>query len=185
MSGSWIIRVVSSAPVGPVLCAVDLSEPSRRALLHAAALAAAFQSTLAVLRVAHAAEGQVGERAAAAHELDEFVRATLPSGTAGAGRPDILLRPGEPALAIIHARSGETADSDLAAARLNESYIAADAFQLAEVCAARGEADKAFEWLNKALEERDPGLTHAKASVHLRSLYDDPRWEDLTNKIGL
>jgi tetratricopeptide (TPR) repeat protein len=89
------------------------------------------------------------------------------------------------ALAIIHSRSGEAADSDLAAARLNESYIAADAFQLAEVCAARGEADKAFAWLNKALDERDPGLSHAKASVHLRSLYHDPRWEELTNKVGL
>lgn len=89
------------------------------------------------------------------------------------------------ALAIIHARSGETEDSDRSVSKLDESYVTADAFQLAEVCAARGEADKAFEWLNKALDERDPGVTHAKASVHLRSLYDDPRWKELMKKLGL
>ena len=68
---------------------------------------------------------------------------------------------------------------------LEQAYIAGDAFQLAEVCAVRGEVDKAFGWLGRALDERDPGITHARVSTHLRSLQADPRWEALTKKLGL
>lgn len=56
-----------------------------------------------MLRVTPSAIGEFAERAAAAHEVDEFVRATLPPASVGAALADILLRPGEPADAILHA----------------------------------------------------------------------------------
>ncbi|MEO5858410.1 MAG: tetratricopeptide repeat protein [Pyrinomonadaceae bacterium] len=88
-------------------------------------------------------------------------------------------------LAIVNAKAGHSSNSDRLFEELEQAYVAGDAFQLAEVCAVRGEVDKAFGWLDRALEERDPGITHARVSTHLRSLYGDPRWDLLTEKLGL
>jgi TolB-like protein/cytochrome c-type biogenesis protein CcmH/NrfG len=89
------------------------------------------------------------------------------------------------ALAIINSRLGSSENAERLYEELGQAYIAGDAFQLAEVCAARGEIDEAFRWLDQALEERDPGITHARVSTHLRSLYADPRWDALTERLGL
>jgi TolB-like protein/predicted Zn-dependent protease len=89
------------------------------------------------------------------------------------------------ALAIVNSRINGSERADRLFEELEQAYIAGDAFQLAEVCAVRGEFDKAFDWLNRALEERDPGITHARVSTHLRTLHADPRWEELTKKLGL
>jgi nucleotide-binding universal stress UspA family protein len=89
--------------LGPTLCAVDLSAPSRRALTHAAAFAASLQTRLVVLRVAEAAAGEIGERAAAADDVDAFVRSTLQQEATSARQVEIMLRPGDPAHAILHA----------------------------------------------------------------------------------
>ena len=89
------------------------------------------------------------------------------------------------AFAILAAKTGDKENSDAAIGELEKAYVEGDAFQIAEVYAARGEADEAFAWLGRALEERDPGITHARVSTHLRSLYDDPRWHELTKKLGL
>jgi tetratricopeptide (TPR) repeat protein len=68
-------------------------------------------------------------------------------------------------------------ESDIA---LN-NLIAADqkeaAYQIAEVYAYRGEADKAFEWLDRAYQQRDPGIPGLKTDPLLRSLREDPRYD--------
>jgi TolB-like protein len=89
------------------------------------------------------------------------------------------------ATSIVHTRIGDIEVAGRAADALVASYEPGDAFQLAEVFAVLGDADKSFEWLDMALEERDPGITHARASTHLRSLRDDPRWSALMRKLGL
>jgi len=48
----------------------------------------------------------------------------------------------------------------------------------------RNEIDQAFEWLERAIEERDPGVTHTKANPRFRLLRDDSRWPALLKKIG-
>ncbi len=60
-----------------------------------------------------------------------------------------------------------------------------DAYQMAELHAVRNEADLAFEWLERALTRRDPGVTHAKASPRLRSLESDVRWLPFLERLGL
>ena len=45
-------------------------------------------------------------------------------------------------------------------------------YQVAEVYGARGEADKAFEWLEKTYADRDPGLSYMKMDPNARQ---DPR----------
>lgn len=109
------------------------------------------------------------------HEADALSQAAL--------EPDEFWRTW--GLAIINFRLGNMENAELLYEELGQAYVAGDAFQLAEVCAVRSEVDKAFEWLDRALEERDPGITHAQVSTHLRPLHNDSRWGVLITKLGL
>jgi TolB-like protein/tetratricopeptide (TPR) repeat protein len=92
---------------------------------------------------------------------------------------------GLPATAIIHHVAGRRAESDAALQELIAKYEMNSAYQVAEVYAARGEADLAFEWLDRAYAQRDPGLTQMKTDLCLRSLHTDPRWGVFLRKMGL
>ena len=60
------------------------------------------------------------------------------------------------------------------------------AFQIAEIFGFAGDADTAFTWLEKAVDQRDPGLTDELLSTEtLQSLHRDPRWEPLVERLGL
>jgi serine/threonine-protein kinase len=59
------------------------------------------------------------------------------------------------------------------------------AYQVAEVYALRGEKDKAFEWLQIALDDRDAGMLGLLVDPVLRGLRDDPRYKNLLAKVGL
>jgi len=48
-----------------------------------------------------------------------------------------------------------------------------------------GDKDKAFEWLDKAVEQRDPIHYTIKVVPMFRSLHSDPRWAVLLKKMGL
>src|SRR5262245_6287300 len=63
------------------------------------------------------------------------------------------------AVAIVHHGLGHRADSDVALRELVEKHADTAAYQIAEVHAARGETDRAFEWLDRAFDQGDPGLT--------------------------
>jgi hypothetical protein len=59
------------------------------------------------------------------------------------------------------------------------------AFQIAEVYAFRGEASKAFEWLERAYRQRDGGFAAMKGNPLLRSIEKDSRYVDLMKKVKL
>ncbi len=59
------------------------------------------------------------------------------------------------------------------------------AYQVAEMMAWRGEADRAFEWLERAFRERDGGMLLASLDPLLASLHADPRWSTLLRKMDL
>ena len=48
-----------------------------------------------------------------------------------------------------------------------------------------GEPDRAFRWLNTAIEERDPGLVELRADPELEPLRSDPRYEGVLRSAGL
>ena len=50
---------------------------------------------------------------------------------------------------------------------------------------ALGETDKAFTWLEKAYEERDPQLVYLKAGRRFEPLRKDPRFGQLVRRVGL
>ncbi len=59
------------------------------------------------------------------------------------------------------------------------------ALSLAEVNACIGEHDRAFEWLQRAYEQRLPMLRNIRTNYYLESLRDDPRWDELVSRVGL
>jgi tetratricopeptide (TPR) repeat protein len=64
-------------------------------------------------------------------------------------------------------------------------YSQGAAYQVGEIYAWRGEKDKAFEWLDRAFDQHDGGLTFIKNDPLLASLRDDPRFAALMKKLGL
>jgi serine/threonine protein kinase/tetratricopeptide (TPR) repeat protein len=88
------------------------------------------------------------------------------------------------ALAVVHHAMGRSADSDVALRELVQNHAETAAYQIAEVYAARGEADHAFEWLDRAFAQGDPGLTEILCGPLFRSLYTDPRWGDCVRRAG-
>ena len=76
------------------------------------------------------------------------------------------------------------------ARRILESTIAkkafADQWGIADVYASRGDADHAFEWAERAYEQRNGGdITWIKIDPDFRSLRSDPRYQALLRKMNL
>jgi eukaryotic-like serine/threonine-protein kinase len=88
-------------------------------------------------------------------------------------------------LALAYHAMGERAEADSALRELVEKDQNDAAFQIAEVCAARGEVDKAFAWLDRAYVQRDGGFNEMKGDPLLGSLERDPRYAALLKKLHL
>lgn len=50
--------------------------------------------------------------------------------------------------------------------------------------AVRGDADRAFEWLEKAFDYRDAGIAEVQGLPFFRKLHGDPRWSAFLKKLG-
>jgi tetratricopeptide (TPR) repeat protein len=79
---------------------------------------------------------------------------------------------------------GQTAESDAVLAELIEKNEGVAAYNIAYVLAYRGEADRAFEWLDKAVQYHDPGLSEIAVDVLFANIHDDPRWLPFLESIG-
>ena len=88
-------------------------------------------------------------------------------------------------LALTYHSLGRKGEANAALAELLEKDKDGGAFQLAEVYAFRGEADEAFEWLERAYSQRDSGLSEMKGDPLLKSLEADPRYKALLTKMRL
>jgi adenylate cyclase len=76
-------------------------------------------------------------------------------------------------------------ESDAAMAQLTKDFADMAAYQIAEVHAYRGEKDRAFEWLERAHQQRDPGLVSTKIDPLLVNLHGDPRWQPFLHRMGM
>lgn len=88
-------------------------------------------------------------------------------------------------LAVGYHALGRKPQSDQALAELIDKFQADGAFQIAQVYAFRGEADRAFEWLERAYKQRDGGLSGMKGDLLLKSLEPDPRYTAFLKKMRL
>ena len=80
-------------------------------------------------------------------------------------------------------------DAMLDRAKTNRALVAAhdrdSAYQIAQVYAFQGELDAAFEWLERAFDVRDPGLTEMKVDPLLAKAREDPWYREMLERMGL
>ncbi len=78
---------------------------------------------------------------------------------------------------------GRTDAADAVLTELIEKYEQNWAYNIAYALAFRKDADRAFEWLDKAVEYGDPGLADIVAEVLFSHLHLDPRWTAFLERI--
>jgi TolB-like protein/Flp pilus assembly protein TadD len=88
-------------------------------------------------------------------------------------------------LALAYHVLGDRKEADAALADLIAHARDGFAYQIAQVYAVRGEADKAFEWLQISFDDHDGGTLGLAVDPLLRGLHDDPRYKNLLAKLGL
>lgn len=59
------------------------------------------------------------------------------------------------------------------------------AYNIAYTYALRGEADPAFEWLDRAIANRDAGVGQVGSTRLFDKILDDPRWLPLLERLGM
>lgn len=115
-------------------------------------------------------------------------QALLGKGDAQGALEAIQLEPSRPwwliGAAMAYSALGRQAESDAALAELIEDWERDGAYNIAYVLAFRGEADRAFEWLDKAVDYNDPGLAELVVENSFANIYDDPRWPPFLESIG-
>jgi TolB-like protein/Tfp pilus assembly protein PilF len=79
---------------------------------------------------------------------------------------------------------GRKAESDAALAELIRKFEKEAAGNIADVLAYRGEADRAFEWLDKEIAYNGPAMSEVACDPLLANLHKDPRWLPFLESIG-
>ncbi len=59
------------------------------------------------------------------------------------------------------------------------------AYQVTEILAFRGDMDEAFEWFQRAFDQKDSGMSEIIGNYFLQNLHGDPRWEEMLDLMGL
>lgn len=125
--------------------------------------------------------------ASSSHRWQVFVNVVRGDGTAALREaqmePDDGYRRFELVLAYFTQGDHRAADTALS------ELIAKDkdrlAYQIAQAYAWRGDADKAFEWLQISLDNRDTGLQSLLVDPFMHKLRSDPRYRTMLVKVGL
>ncbi len=89
------------------------------------------------------------------------------------------------AMALAQQARGDPVAAEAALDALIAGHSDDMAFQIATVYAFRGDADKTFEWLDRAYEQQDPGVMAINDNPFTRELRADPRFIAFRKKIGL
>lgn len=87
-------------------------------------------------------------------------------------------------LVIAHHALGQAEESDAALSELIAMHEQGWAYNIAYVLAYRDEADRAFAWLDKAVEFNDPGLAEIVTENLFANIRQDPRWQAFLQRIG-
>jgi TolB-like protein len=92
---------------------------------------------------------------------------------------------GSAGVALAEHTLGHAAKSEAALQVEIADYAKGGAYQIAQVYAWRGEADKAFEWLDRGFDQHDGGLTFMRIDPLFAAVRTDPRYAALLKKMGL
>jgi serine/threonine protein kinase/tetratricopeptide (TPR) repeat protein len=88
-------------------------------------------------------------------------------------------------LAYVHFKAGHTQESDEALRKLEATHAGDSSYQIAAIHAPRGNLDGAFQWLERAVTDRDAGVAQVMSEPMFRKLHGDERWKGLLRRIGL
>lgn len=87
-------------------------------------------------------------------------------------------------LPLAYCALGRESEADQAFSELIAKQEKESPFNIAYDYAYCGNADKAFEWLDKAVQYKDPGLNEIVGESLLNKIHSDPRWLPFLRKIG-
>jgi len=87
-------------------------------------------------------------------------------------------------LPIVYCALGRKADADAALNALIAKYEKDGPYNIAYAYAFCGDADKAFEWLDKAITYQDGGLSEIVMENLFDKIHSDPRWLPFLRKVG-
>jgi TolB-like protein len=88
-------------------------------------------------------------------------------------------------VAIAEHSLGHAKESQQALDQLIAGHAKSSAYQIGEVYAWRGDKQQAFEWLDRAYQQRDGGLADIKEDLLMASLVGDARYAALLRKMNL
>jgi TolB-like protein/tetratricopeptide (TPR) repeat protein len=88
-------------------------------------------------------------------------------------------------LSMAYHALGREADSDAVLTTLIREHASLMTIDIAYVLAVRGDADGAFEWLERVVSERQVGLMQIHLYPMFESLHSDPRWLPFLRKYGM
>ena len=91
---------------------------------------------------------------------------------------------GQIGLPMAYHALGRKEESDAVLAELIAQFEQDAAYNIAYVLAYRDEADRAFEWLAKAVDYQDAGLSSVSFTRLFTHIHDDPRWLPFLQSIG-
>jgi TolB-like protein/Tfp pilus assembly protein PilF len=168
------------------LVAQDPMNPQLRANLGVVYAAAgrddeAIDSYRAALRLAPGYLGMHGAIAAALARQGQFEQALVEANQEASELRRLT------ALTGIYQLMGRESEVDATLSELQQKFQGRANLTHAAVYSARNEVDRAFEWLDKAKAQRDPGLyglTRAESSPEWDNARKDPRWQALLREIG-
>jgi Tfp pilus assembly protein PilF len=91
-------------------------------------------------------------------------------------------------LAHAHIAMGQRAEAEKILRDLlrqsKKNYVST--YMIGTICAGLGEKDKAFEFLEKAYQERSPDMPYfLKADLRIDTLRSDARFQDLMRRVGI
>jgi TolB-like protein/Flp pilus assembly protein TadD len=89
------------------------------------------------------------------------------------------------ALALAQQVSGDSVAADAALKNVLDKDATLASYQIAEIHALRNDADKTFEWLDRAWSSRDPGIEYLLIDPLILRYRDDPRFAAFCKKTGL
>jgi tetratricopeptide (TPR) repeat protein len=86
-------------------------------------------------------------------------------------------------LAMVYDKLGRHTDAEAVFAKLTAAFVDAPAYQYAEIYGQWGNRAKALEWLEKALQVRDPGLAMLRVDPLLDPLRKEPRFQAIMREL--
>ena len=86
-------------------------------------------------------------------------------------------------MAITYHKLGRHADADAVLARMKATYGGAASYQYATIYAQWGDVRKSLEWLDRAVQVRDPGVFYVKTDPLLDPLRKEPHFQVIEREL--